>query len=86
MEYNGDSISESEWAGAEMAYDDDDDFNRCYVCGCECDGDYCLECQEDGSEYFDRMKAAAESCGKSAGHRTTSALSSPDGQLPKATA
>jgi hypothetical protein len=41
---------------------DDDDENCCPACGRATTMEYCNECQEDGTEYFDRMKAAAESC------------------------
>lgn len=72
MDYDGDAISDSEWFAAECEdRDDDDEPNICYGCGAECSDEHCCECQEDGTEYFDRMNAAAESCGKSADHRTT---------------
>lgn len=38
----------------------DDEPNTCFGCGVECYGEYCNECQEDGTEYLDRMNAAAE--------------------------
>ena len=46
MEYNGDSISETEWFHAEMedAENDVDDSLRCPNCGDEFGGTICFSC------------------------------------------